>query len=52
MRKVGVKEVVLEAVPGAGHMFDLLKPLGAGDFGSEWQAVVEGLRFLESRVKR
>ena len=52
MQAAGVKEVVVKAVPGVGHMFDLLKPLGAGDFGSEWQAVVEGLRFLESRVKR
>lgn len=52
MQAAGVKEVVVKAVPGVGHMFDLLKPLGAGDFGSEWQAVVEGLQFLESRVKR
>jgi acetyl esterase/lipase len=52
MQAAGVKEVVVKAVPGAGHMFDLLKPLGAGDFGSEWQAVAEGLKFLESRIKR
>jgi len=52
MQAAGVKEVAVKAVPGVGHMFDLLKPLGAGDFGSEWQAVVEGLQFLESRVKR
>jgi acetyl esterase/lipase len=52
MQAAGVKEVAVKAVPGVGHMFDLLKPLGAGDFGSEWQAVVEGLQFLETRVKR
>jgi len=52
MRAAGVKELVVKAVPGVGHMFDLLKPLGAGDFGLEWQAVVDGLQFLESRVKR
>ena len=51
MRKVGVKEVVLEVVPGASHMFDLLKPLGTEDLGSEWQSVVAGLQFLESHVK-
>jgi len=52
MRAAGVEELVVKAVPGVGHMFDLLKPLGAGDFGLEWQAVVDGLQFLESRVKR
>jgi acetyl esterase/lipase len=51
MRKAGVKEVVLEVVPGVGHMFDLLKPLGTEDLGSEWQSVVAGLQFLESHVK-
>jgi acetyl esterase/lipase len=48
MQAAGVKEVVMKAVPVVGHMFDLLEPFEAG----EWQAVVEGLRFLESRVKR
>jgi acetyl esterase/lipase len=48
MQAARVKEIVVKAVPGVGHMFDLLKPFGAG----EWQAVVEGLQFLESRVKR
>jgi hypothetical protein len=52
MQAAGVKEVVVKAVPGVGHMFDLLKPLGAGYFGPEWQTVVEGLKFLETRVKR
>jgi len=52
MRAAGVEEVVVKAVAGVGHMFDLLKPLGAGDFGPEWQAVVGGLEFLESHVKR
>ena len=52
MQAARVKEVVVKAVPGAGHLFDLLKPLGAGGFESEWHAVVEGLQFLESRVKR
>lgn len=52
MRKVGVKEIALEVVPGAGHMFDMLKPLGTEDLGSEWQSVVAGLQFLESHVKQ
>jgi acetyl esterase/lipase len=52
MQAAGVKEVVVKAVPGVGHMFDLLEPLGAGDFGSEWQTVVEGLQFLETRINR
>ena len=51
MRNAGVKEVVLEVVPDAGHMFDMLKPLGTEDLGSEWQSVVAGLQFLESHVK-
>ena len=51
MRKAGIKEVVLEVVPGVGHMFDLLKPLGTEDLGSEWQSVVAGLQFLASHVK-
>lgn len=51
MRKAGVKEVVVEVVPGVGHMFDLLKPLGAEDLGSEWQSVVAGLQFLKDHVK-
>jgi acetyl esterase/lipase len=51
MRKVGVKEVVVEIVPRVGHMFDLLKPLGAEDLGSEWQSVVAGLQFLKDHVK-
>jgi acetyl esterase/lipase len=52
MRQAGVKKVVVKTVPGAGHLFDLLKPLGAEDFGSEWQAVVEGMQFLKDHVKR
>lgn len=52
MRKAGVKEVELEVVPGVGHMFDLLKPLGTEYLGSEWQSVVAGMQFLEDHVKR
>lgn len=51
MNTAGIKEVVVKVVPGVGHMFDLLKPLGTEDLGSEWQAVVEGLQFLASHVK-
>ena len=51
MREVGLKEVMVEIVPGVGHMFDLLKPLGAEDLGSEWQSVVAGLKFLKDHVK-
>jgi acetyl esterase/lipase len=51
MREVGVKEVLVEIVPGVGHMFDLLKPLGSEDLGSEWQSVVAGLQFLRDHVK-
>jgi acetyl esterase/lipase len=51
MLGAGVKEVVVEVVPGVGHMFDLLKPLGTEDLGSEWQAVVRGLQFLKNHVK-
>jgi hypothetical protein len=42
----------VKTVPGAGHLFDLLKPLGAEDFGSEWQAVVDGMQFLKDHVKQ
>lgn len=52
MRKAGVKEVKLEIVPGVGHMFDLLKPLGTEDLGSEWQSVVAGMQFLKNHVNR
>jgi pimeloyl-ACP methyl ester carboxylesterase len=51
MRDAGVREVVVKVVSGVGHMFDLLKPLGAEDLGSEWQAVVDGLQFLKDHVQ-
>lgn len=50
IRNAGVKEFSLEIVPGVGHMFDLLKPLGTEDLGSEWQTVVSGLQFLKDHV--
>lgn len=49
-RSAGVKEVSLEVVPDVGHMFDLLKPLGTEDLGSEWQSVVKGLQFLKDHL--
>lgn len=48
----GLKEVVVKIVPGVGHAFDMMKPLGTEDFGEEWQAVVEGLQFLVSHSKQ
>lgn len=50
MRAAGVNELVVKVVPGVGHGFDMLKPLGTEDFGEEWQAVVEGLQFLKDHV--
>lgn len=52
MKAAGMEEIVVRVLPGAGHMFDLIKPLGSEDFGPEWQVVVEGLHFLESHVKQ
>lgn len=52
MRDAGLKEVVVKIVPGVGHAFDMMKPLGTEDLGEEWQAVVEGLQFLVSHTKQ
>lgn len=41
------KDVHLNHVPDAGHMFDLPPMIGTSDLGPRWQAVLEGLQFLE-----
>ncbi|TKA79783.1 hypothetical protein B0A55_03305 [Friedmanniomyces simplex] len=50
MTAAGVKEVVLEVVPGEKHMFDLPPTVGSSDVGPKWMAVVKGLEWLVSHV--
>lgn len=50
MTAAGVKEVQLEVVQGAAHMFDLPPLVGTTDLGPKWQAVVKGLDWLKEHV--
>ena len=50
MKAAGVKEVQLEVVPEAAHMFDLPPTVGTSDLGPKWEAVVKGLEWLYSHL--
>ncbi|KAK5681604.1 hypothetical protein LTS10_006137 [Elasticomyces elasticus] len=50
LKDAGVKEVVLEVVPGEKHMFDMPPSVGSSDLGPKWEAVERGLDWLVDRV--
>ncbi|KAK5112929.1 hypothetical protein LTR62_003751 [Meristemomyces frigidus] len=51
LKAAGVREVELEVVPGAGHMFDLAPEVGTTDVtGLKWQAIAKGLDWLATHT--
>ncbi|KAK5697128.1 hypothetical protein LTR17_023992 [Elasticomyces elasticus] len=50
LKDAGVKEVVLEVVPGVKHMFDMPPSVGSSDLGPTWEAVERGLTWLVDHV--
>ncbi|KAK5693627.1 hypothetical protein LTR97_010196 [Elasticomyces elasticus] len=50
LKDAGVKEVVLEVVPGEKHMFDMPPSVGSSDIGPKWEAVERGLNWLVDHV--
>ena len=50
MKQAGVREVRVEVVEGAGHVFDHSPEVGTSDLGRKWLAVVGGLEWMVSRT--